>query len=98
MVDYKEIKNAASLKSDDVSKDELEILSHQNPQAAIQIGQHNVATMDIYYQWDKTFAVPRPEGKAFSLNGFVSPEDVKENYLASFDEVKVKPETHGLVA
>ena len=85
MVDYKEVKNPASLHAVEVTKEELDILSHQNVNETISIGDRGIAAADIKYQMDKTFILPVPTGKPVALNGFVSPDDVRAFYVNSLD-------------
>ena len=91
MVDYKEVKNPVSLKADEATREELDILEHQNVNETITIGDHGVAQADIKYQMEKTFVFPIPTGKPLVLNGYVSPDDVKEFYVAKLNPQSDRP-------
>lgn len=86
MVDFKEVKNAAALKAAEATKDQVDVLSHQNINETVSIGQKGVAQLDIKYQMDKTFVFPIPSGKTLVLDGYVAPDQVREWYLSQFED------------
>lgn len=88
MVDFKEVKNVAALKADEATKADIDILSHQNINQSLSIGEKGVAQIDIKYQLDKTFIFPIPSGTVLTLQGYVSPDQVREWYLSNITSDK----------
>lgn len=89
MPDYREVKKAAALIGSKPSKEEEALITAGGNEAAIGtdlVDAKHASQLDLWYRDDRTIVRAARNGKtldAWSLKGYISPDDCRAWYLTS---------------